>query len=170
MVSQAPDAWLRLSTRRVIACFMEALARSHGWHKVFVISPWISEFGDTAGLSFAQFLKRLKDDDATAYIVSRPPKDDWHYAALNKLASSGKANIALVPTLHSKLYCAETDQGSLALIGSANFTELSLRNREIGILIRGSGEGRSIVRQLSTEASDIYRTPGRTVFSQRVFN
>src|SRR3989440_12667926 len=63
---QETATWLHIATRRVVASFLEALARSHGWHKVFVISPWISEFGDAGGMTFHQLLKRLKDDDATA--------------------------------------------------------------------------------------------------------
>src|SRR5205823_9611196 len=138
--------------------------------KLFIISPWISEFGEAGGMTFAQFLKRLKDDDATAYVVSRPPCDQWHRAALDQIVATGKANVALLPWLHTKLYCADTDQGSLALVGSANFTERSLINREIGVLIRAAGGGREIVRRLSYEASDIYRSPDRTLLCQRKFS
>ena len=118
-------------------------------------------------MSFRQLLKRLKDDDATAYVVSRPPVDLWHRSALEQIASTGKANVALVPSLHTKLYCADTDQGSFALIGSANLTEQSLSNREIGVLIRASGPGKKIVRNLVYEASDIYRSPDRKLLCQR---
>ena len=159
--------WCRIATRRVVACFLEALARSHGWRKVFVISPWISEFGHAGGMTFSQLLKRLKEDDATAYVVSRPPVDHWHQSALDQIAATGKANVALVPSLHTKLYCAHTDQGSFALVGSANLTEQSLANREIGVLIRASGGGKPLVRDLSNEASDIYRSPNRKLFCQR---
>jgi len=164
---QETATWLHIATRRVVASFLEALARSHGWHKVFVISPWISEFGDAGGMTFHQLLKRLKDDDATAYVVSRPPVEPWHSSALEQIASTGKANVALVPSLHTKLYCADTDQGSFALIGSANFTEQSLTNREIGVLIRASGGGKQLVRNLVYEASDIYRSPDRKLLCQR---
>lgn len=159
--------WVRIATRRVVASFLEALARSHGWRKIFVISPWISEFGEAGGMTFPQFLKRLKDDDATAYVVSRPPVEPWHLSALEKLAATGKANIALVPSLHTKLYCADTDEGAFALIGSCNFTEQSLLNREIGVLIRASSVGKQLVRKLTYEASDIYRSQDRKLLCQR---
>src|SRR5437773_2533126 len=97
------ETWLRVATRRVVASFMEALARSHGWQRVFIVSPWISEFGDAGGMTFSQFLKRLTDDDATAYVVSRPPAETWHAGALEQIAATGRANIALVPFLHTKL-------------------------------------------------------------------
>jgi len=120
-------------------------------------------------MSFHQLLKRLRDDDATAYVVSRPPEEAWHADALREIASTGKANIALVPELHTKLFCAETDQGAFALLGSANLTKLSLTNREIGVLLRASGAGASIVKSLIYEASDIYRMPSRKLLCQRKF-
>src|SRR5208282_3382855 len=108
--------WISVGTRRVLSLFLEPLARSHGWQKLFLISPWISEFGVEAGMSVSQLVKRLKDDNATVYIVTRPPVEDWHRAALDRFADTGKANIALVESLHTKLYCADTDQGSFALL------------------------------------------------------
>lgn len=161
--------WLRLTTRRVIAAFLDALARSHGWHRVFLISPWISHFGLAAGMTFPQLLKRLVDDNATAYVVTRPPVQTWHESALQDLAATGRANIALLPSLHTKLYCADTDEASFALLGSANLTEESLWNVEIGVLMRAVGSGKPIVKRLTHEASEIYRNPARTVMSQRRF-
>jgi len=162
--------WLHVATRRVVASFLDALARSHGWQRLFIVSPWISDFTAEGGIAFSQLLKRLSDDDATAYVVSRPPIEGWHRSALDRIAATGKANIALVPSLHTKLYCADTDQGAFALVASANFTEQSLANREIGVLIRSSGAGRQIVRKLMNEASDIYRSSDRQLMCQRRFS
>jgi hypothetical protein len=161
--------WLRVITRRVIASFLETLARSHGWHRLFLVSPWISDFGLDAGMTFTQLLKRLVDDNGTAYVVTRPPEEGWHDTALKGLAATGKANIALVPELHTKLYCAETDEGSFALMGSANLTEQSLTNLEIGVLIRAAGDGKALVKRLTYEASEAYRAPNRTLICQRRF-
>lgn len=159
--------WLRVSTSRVIATFIDALARSHGWQTIYLVSPWISNFGPTAGMTYSQLLKRLKDDDATAYVVSRPPVESWHKDALDELVLTQRANVALVPTLHTKLYCAITDQGAFAMMGSANLTEQSLSNREIGVLIRESGSGTPIFRKLVTEAATLYRSPGRQLLCKR---
>jgi hypothetical protein len=161
--------WLRVATRRVVSLFIEALARAHGWQRLYLVSPWISEFDGAAGMHFDQFMKRLVDDNATVYVVSRPPTEEWHRRALQRFATTGRANIVTVEDLHTKLLWAETDQGTFALIGSANLTQQSLANREIGVLIRGTGGGSRIVRDLAYEAADIYRTPGRKVVSQRQF-
>jgi hypothetical protein len=170
-VVETPETatWLKLGTRRVVSLFVDALARSHGWKRLYLVSPWISEFGDEAGITFQQFIKRLKDDNATGYVVTRPPVEAWHVRAVEMLANSGKANIVTVEDLHTKLYCADTDQGSFALFGSANFTHQSLINREIGVFMRASGNGKPLVRSLFHEAADIYRSPGRQLICKRQF-
>ena len=160
-------SWVQIHTRRVLSFFISPLARAHGWNKLFLISPWISDFGLDGGMTFTQILKRLRDDDATLYVVSRPPLENWHKNALDQIASTGKANIALVPELHTKLYCADTDHGTLALVGSANFTARSLVNREIGVMIRGVGPGKKLIQNLMYEASDIYRSVTRDLYCKR---
>ena len=115
--------WLNLATRRVLDLFLVNLSRAHGWKRLNIISPWIDEIGGPlATLSFDQFLRRLDDDQATVYLVTRPPEEEWHRRAVQRLATSGRANIALLPDLHVKLFTAQTLQSSFAMFGSANFT------------------------------------------------
>jgi hypothetical protein len=159
--------WLQVTTRRVIAAFLDTLARSHGWQTIYIISPWISEFSSHGMMSFTQLLKRFRDDDATVYVVTRPPNDSWHKNALDKIVATEKANVALVPSLHTKLYCASTKKGSFALLGSANLTSQSLSSIEIGVLLHYSGAGKNLVKTLAQEAAEIYRTPGRELMCTR---
>ena len=154
--------WLNLATRRVLDLFLANLSRAHGWKRLNIVSPWISEFnGPLATLSFDQFLLRLRDDNTTVYVVTRPPQEEWHSRAVQRLADSGRANIAFLPELHVKLFTAQTLQSSFAMFGSANFTTKSLVNREIGVLVSASGDGKALVRDLDYEAAEIYRDPGR---------
>jgi hypothetical protein len=155
--------WVRLHTRRVLAPFLDVLARSHGWNRIFLISPWMSEISDPGLPTVAQIANRLKYDRATAYIVTRPPLESWHEAVLETLEQTRRANIAIVPELHTKLYCASTAQAEFALLGSANFTQKSLSNIELGVFVNGIGGGRRLVRDLIYEAAQIYRSPTRTV-------
>lgn len=134
-----------------------------------MISPWISEIEHTSSLTSEQIRRRLKDDDTTAYIVTRPPVEDWHHDAIQRLGKTGRANIVTVPGLHIKLYTAITQNDSFALLGSANFTQQSLLNREIGLLIDAFGEGRRLVSELNREAADIYRFPERRLLYQASF-
>jgi hypothetical protein len=127
----------------------------------------MSSFGLEAEMTFQQMLKRLSDDDATVYVVTREPKVPYHEEAVEQLAATKKANIKFLPTLHTKLYCASTAQGDFALLGSANFTEGSLYNRELGLLVTANGAGATLVRRLALEAAEIYRTPESKSYRKR---
>jgi hypothetical protein len=161
--SESLPLWLTIHTRTALRAFIFTLARSHKWSTVYIISPWISTFDVEAGMSFDQMLKRMRDDDATAYVVTRPPRveDKWHTAAIALLAESKQASVKLVDDLHTKLYCAQTAQRDFAMLGSANMTQASLENRELAMLVRASGAGRPLVQRLREEAASIYRTPGK---------
>ena len=157
--AQVPP-WLKIATRRVINLFLEQLASSRRWRRVYIVSPWISHIAGDAVIDFEMFARRLKEDGATLYLVTRPPEEEWHRAAIEYLGATGRANVALVPGLHAKLFAAETDEGAFVFLGSANFTQQSLSNRELGLLVNAYMDGRSVVRNLTLEASQIYRTPG----------
>jgi hypothetical protein len=153
--------WVQLFTRRVIAQFLRVLARSHGLTRIFLITPWISELTEPGVPSLRQLAKRLRDEQATAYVVTRPPIDEWHESAIQTLEESRRANIVLLPNLHTKLYCASTAEAEFALFGSPNLTQSSLANIELGLFVTGAGPGRAFVRELMLEAAQIYRSPGR---------
>lgn len=103
VLGEAYPVWLKISTRRVLDLFLAPLARSPGWKRLYVISPWISEIEHSASLTSEQFLSRLTTDGATAYVVTRPPVHEWHTRAIERLAATGRVNVALVPELHIKL-------------------------------------------------------------------
>lgn len=160
-------AWLSVHTRKVLGAFVGTLGTLPNWERIYVISPWLSSFGRDCGMSFEQFVKRVRDERPNLFVVTRPPEESWHRDAIEALAATGSANIALLPNLHAKLFVADTKALSVCLVTSANFTAQSLINQEIGLLIRGKGEGQRIVRRLHMEAAQIYRTEGRKLHSQR---
>ena len=162
-IGERPPPWLKVGTHRVIDLLLQPLARSRRLQTVFIISPWISEFDRGASMTFDQFADRLVEDRTTAYVVTRQPEEEWHANAVKRLAETGRANIAFVPALHVKLYYAETNFGALALVGSANFTQQSLMNRELGLLVEPFREGKKVARDLKREAYQIYRTPERAL-------
>lgn len=161
--------WALLVTRRVVAQFLDVLARTRGWNKVYIVSPWLSEVSEPGVPSLHQLAKRLQDERATAYVVTRPPLETWHEQAIQTLEQSRRASIALVPELHSKLYCARTAEADFALFGSANLTQQSFRNLELGLFISGKGEGLPFVRDLTYEATRLYRSPSRTLRCKHQF-
>ncbi len=162
-----PPPWLEVTSRRVIDLFLRTLARSVGWKRIYIVSPWISAIN--ASITFDSLLDRLKEDGTTVYLVTRPPVLSWHEEAIARLGETGRANIALVPNLHAKLYTASTSNGSFALIGSANFTQKSLVGYEIGVLINAFSDGKRVVAELNYEAAQIYRTPGRQLLYKAIF-
>lgn len=160
--------WLSVETRLVIAQFLQWLSRTHQWRRIWLISPWLSEIRSPGVVSLSQIVKRLSDDRCTLYVVTRPPEAEWHWSVLQALRDSGRANVCLVPGLHTKLYCAETAPASFVMLGSANFTQRSLMNRELGVMMRASEEGAPVVRKLIQEAADIYRcSEGRKVWCKQ---
>jgi len=153
--------WIKIGTRRVVDLYLSTLSKSRRWQKLFLVSPWISEFEHGVSLNFERFVDRIRSDRATIYVVTRPPEHEWHSRAIDLLCDTQRANVVFVKDLHAKIYTAQTQDHSFAMIGSANFTQKSLDNREIGVLINEYAEGKHLVSQVAREASELYRTPSR---------
>jgi hypothetical protein len=166
--SQLPP-WLTVRTRSVLDAYLHALERSPDWKRLHIISPWLSTLDDSFSLTSESLANRLKKYGTTVYVVTRPPIESWHKDAIGAFAATGRANIAIVPDLHAKLYVASTAAGSFALVGSANFTQQSIDNFEIGLLAHSYMEGKQVVSALDREAADIYRTPGRKLIHRARF-
>ena len=149
---------------------MTTLNGAKEWQRLFLVSPWISEMDRHGGMTLDQVVARLIKDQATAYVVTRPPVEAWHAAAVEKFTAPERANVVLVPELHAKLFMAETRTQDFALLGSANLTQKSLANRELGMLVHGFGDGRRLVRDLGAEAQSLYRLEGRQVVSKAKFS
>ncbi len=156
-------SWIQVSTSRVLDLFLRQLGRSVGWRRIYLVSPWISDTGVESTLHFYTFLERLREYETTLYVVTRPPRNDWHADAVHRLGATGRANIVYVENLHAKLYTASTDAGQFAMLGSANFIRRSFASHEIGILVNATLGGKPLVAHLDREANKIYHTPGRTI-------
>lgn len=166
--TQTLPIWLKVGTIRVLDLFLHALARAQDWRQVFIISPWISTF-DSPAMPTSTLLRKLAEDQATAYVVTRPPSEDWHKEAIEAFGESKRSNVALLPELHMKLFVAVTTQATFAMLGSANFTANSFENREIGVLVTAAGEGTAVVRQLRREAAELYRATSRSLVHKAEF-
>jgi hypothetical protein len=167
--AQTAPPWMNVGTRTVLNLFLRPLALSSGWRTIYLVTPWISAIDSRGSVTSDQFIKRIKAYRTTVYLVTRPPEHDWHEQAIKRLGETGRVNIALVPQLHVKLYTALTAHGSFAMIGSANFTQQSLANREIAILINSYADGRRVVSDLQYEASQLYRLKGRNLLYKASF-
>jgi hypothetical protein len=166
---ETPPPWLHVGTRTVLNLFLRPLAQSPDWKNIYLVTPWISAIDSLGSMTSDQFIKRIKADRTTVYLVTRPPETDWHEQAIARLGETGRVNVALVPQLHMKLYTASTAHGSFAMIGSANFTQRSLTNHEIAVLINSYADGRRVVSDLQYEAAQLYRLPGRKLLYKASF-
>ncbi len=161
--------WLTVRTRNVLDSYLFALQRTSDWKRLNIISPWLSSLDESFSLTSTALAERMKKYGTTVYIVTRPPIEAWHSDAVDAFAATGRANIALVPELHTKLFTASTADRSFALIGSANFTQNSANNLEIGLLAHSYMDGKQVVSALDREAAEIYRTPGRKLIHRARF-
>lgn len=157
------DNWFSVHKRNVLSGFLTPLSQHPEWRLLYLVSPWISEFRQDAGMSLKSLLRRLENDKAAAYVTTRPPIEDWHRRALDMMEASGRVGISLVKDLHTKLFCAETARVRLAMLGSANLTAKAASGIELGVLIRDVGSGQEVVRALHTHAGELFRMEGRTL-------
>ena len=164
--SMALDSWLTIHTQNVISGFLRPLSEHPRWRLLYIVSPWISRFDSKAGLSFEDLLHRISVYKTHTFVATRPPETDWHLEALTRLAQTKRASIALIPSLHTKLFCAETTKASLAMFGSANMTSQSIDNVEFGAVVLGHGDGETVCRRLFRHAAEVYRLKERKLFCQ----
>ena len=169
LLAAVPPPWIQVGTRRVLDLFLAPLARSPDWKRLYIVSPWISNITEGASMTLSQLLRRVTDDRAMVYVVTRPPEDSVHQDAIDQLGATNRANVAIVPNLHMKLFTAQTAFGSFAMLGSANFTQGSLSNAELGVLVNDYGDGKHVLASLNREASQAYRLPGRQLIYRATF-
>ena len=160
----ALSSWLSIHTKNVISGFLQPLSLHPQWKLLYIVSPWISLFDSKAGLSFDDLLHRISICRTPTFVATRPPEHDWHLEAVNRLARTNRASIALFPGLHTKLFCAETTTASIAMFGSANMTSRAIDNIEFGAVILGQGTGEPICRRLFHHAAELYRLKNRKLF------
>jgi hypothetical protein len=158
------SSWLSIHTQSVISAFLRPLSKHPQWRLMYIISPWISPFDSKAGLSFDDMIRRITICQTPTFVATRPPEHDWHLEAVRRLADTNRASIALIPSLHTKLFCAETTTATIAMFGSANLTSRALDNIEFGAVILGQGLGEPLCRRMFQHAAEIYRLKDRTLF------
>lgn len=153
--------YIQLLTERSVERFLQRYMISSARPQVLVlVSPFI---GDLAGqmYSLQDVVKKLNADRTRAYVVTRPPRDEYHRAGLAVLEQSPYVEIRYNPDVHAKLYVAwnREEEDSFALFGSGNLTSSGLRyNLELGMMILSRGQGRALVRDLYQWGSQVLRT------------
>lgn len=158
-ISEPP--YIQLLTERSVERFLQRYMITSARPQVLVlVSPFI---GDLVGqlYSLQDLVKRLGADQTRAYVVTRPPRDEYHRAGLAVLEQSPYVEIRYNSDVHAKLYVAwnREEEDSFALFGSGNLTASGLRyNLELGMMILSRGQGRALVRDLYQWGSQVLRT------------
>lgn len=155
---------VRLIKRNVIDEFFGAvvrLPRRTSLSELTIVTPWITSWVGSKS-SFAATLKFIRLIKAPTVVVTRPPKLGNHIAAVQELSTIPSVEIVQLPNLHAKYFVCDMAPGPFAMVGSANATEQSLANFEVGVLVKGVGEAEGFVRELQSLSVEM-RSIGRRI-------
>jgi phosphatidylserine/phosphatidylglycerophosphate/cardiolipin synthase-like enzyme len=102
----------------------------------------------------------LRHEHCILSLVTRPPREAWHRAAINQLQEQIPLALYFCASLHTKLYLIECDDFDYALMGSPNLTERADRlNFELAIefsaISRGSAAVPRLLRDLKGYVRDL---------------
>jgi len=121
------------------------------------ITPWVGKSSSLNGLARVVARRRLR-----VRVITRPPASPENEEALRLLssASTKSVDIFYVNNLHAKFYICDLAPVPFALIASANATQGSLSNVELGLFVRGRGEFESVIRDLQSMADQLAAQSG----------
>ncbi|MFC1909688.1 hypothetical protein ACFLXC_00100 [Chloroflexota bacterium] len=143
---------VQLIRRDVIDHFFGRLVNLPYKAKVFdltIVSPWITSWSGH-GSSLKSVIRYVVASNTKVTIVTRKPKLPGHIGAMAELQKIKNIEIVYLAGLHAKYFICDVAPIPFALLGSANVTENSLANFEIGVLVRGTGDAESFVRELQS--------------------
>ena len=148
---------VRLITSDVLDSFfrplVSGLRRDHPIEELVIVSPWITpwESRHSSLRGVCNFIRRLS---VPTYVITRPPDFPAHERALDQLGALSTTDITLRDDLHAKYYVCDLAPRPIALLSSANSTQASFSNTEVGVFVDGTGDLEGFVRdlqQLTTE-------------------
>jgi phosphatidylserine/phosphatidylglycerophosphate/cardiolipin synthase-like enzyme len=105
-------------------------------YRLWLVSPWISTLEEKLDPLYV-LIEALRKQRCDVVVITRPPKEGWHFRAEALLEKEVKATIYYCPTLHTKLYIAECDGFRGVVLGSPNLTSRAdTTNRELAVEFR----------------------------------
>jgi phosphatidylserine/phosphatidylglycerophosphate/cardiolipin synthase-like enzyme len=113
--------------------------------RIYLVSPWVDESVD----GLAEVLGAARRAGSRVLLVTRTPASRAHAAAVAKVASLPRGEVAINARVHAKTYMFESEWGScVAVVGSANLTHSPKSSSEIGLVVVGRQHDR-IMRDLA---------------------
>lgn len=137
--------------------FSRFIISKNRMRNLIIVSPWIT-YSDFKVGTFNDVIRKIKKDDIPTYVITRSPSYESHQKAIDEFLNIKKVEINLYNDLHAKIFIADCDDEPFALVGSANFTQNSFKNFELGVLINGRNEGVNLINQLTDFALIELRT------------
>jgi phosphatidylserine/phosphatidylglycerophosphate/cardiolipin synthase-like enzyme len=155
---------IELIRNRVIEKYLNKVLHRGRIIKMIIVSPWISDFRISTSfgnIDLQGLCRILKNYNSIVYIVTRRPIEIWHKDAINiieneKNIGKVKINLKYNSNVHAKILFTYSDQLQSGLIGSANLTDRSLKNDEIGVYIPKTEKTRKLVKDMQVSAMNIY--------------
>jgi mRNA-degrading endonuclease RelE of RelBE toxin-antitoxin system len=119
-----------------------------------IVSPWITPWSAQRS-SLGGTTKVITRRNISTKIVTLPPVIPKHIEAIDHFNNLPSVSVFTHPKLHAKFYICDADPMPFALVASANSTQKSMQNSEVGILVKGRGDLEGFVRDLQSLAVDL---------------
>ena len=149
--TQRSGQWtVRLLKSRIIDEFFErvfTIRRSSPISELSIVAPWITTWRGSSS-SFDALERFIHQRGVRVRVITRPPTFAAHEEAISRLTMLPMVRLFLLPDLHAKFMICDTAPVPFAVIGSANVTTQSQSNYEVGVMVRGSGQAETVIREL----------------------
>jgi mRNA-degrading endonuclease RelE of RelBE toxin-antitoxin system len=158
------DGNIRLIRRNVIDSFFGRLLLQTEVPRpleLIIVSPWITPWTGERS-SFDALVRYLDRYKPRTTVLTRTPVLDGHKVAVSTLERCASVELTFLDDLHAKFFVCEIAPVPYALVASANSTERSFTNFEVGISVKGTGEAEGLVRDLQGLAVEL-RSTGRRI-------
>jgi len=117
--------------------------------KLIIVSPWITPQRDEPLLAI--LCRRIRQEEISAMVITRTPKDTWHKKAVSMFEEAG-TRIYYNDYLHAKIVIVKTVNLDYGFFGTANLTYNANFMDDAVIFINGKGEGKNILERLTLYA------------------
>ncbi|MCZ7577051.1 MAG: hypothetical protein M5U18_08445 [Dehalococcoidia bacterium] len=154
---RAKPIQITLLRNRVIERFFGpvlAQAQSAPILEVTLVTPWVTPWAGTHS-SLERLLEMIRRRRIPVTLITRPPTLEMHRVAVEQFRAIPSAEVILLSDLHAKYYVCEMPPVPFAMLGSANATQGSLSNYELGVMVRGSGSAETFVRNLQSLTNEL---------------
>jgi phosphatidylserine/phosphatidylglycerophosphate/cardiolipin synthase-like enzyme len=162
---------IRLLTEKTVEHFLQRFfLRDVSVRSLCIVSPFISAL-EASRYKLRDLSEKVKRERIPTYVVTRPPAEDYHRAAIAVLSGNEWVEIRFNESIHAKVFVSSTipESESFALFGSGNLTDRSIMsNIEVGMLIVAQGQGRPLVEELYYWANNRLRILEESRLHQRI--